>query len=463
MGRASKIVRVGPIALSTVLLTGLLAWTAPQEAAADDAATLSNVTYAKDIAPILNENCSTCHRPEQVAPMSLLNYQQVRPWAKSIKKAVVEGTMPPWHASPDYGEFKGARVLSSEDIGKIVAWVDQGARGGDLSQAPPEPQFDDVTWRIGKPDALFTMTEPFHVSDDVVDRYEHFVIPASHPEDRDIVAMEIRAGAAEVVHHVLVYAIPNSVDNPNIFEDPTTAIQAKFITGWAPGTDPLFYSDDYGKRLPANHDLIFQLHYHKEAGPGTGATDQSTFAVKFADEPVERPATTAWIMDPLIQIPPHDPNYESISQFTFKNDGHILNMVPHMHLRGKDFRFVALYPDGKEEILLDVPRYDFNWQTVYENQEPKFVPKGTVIRAIAHFDNSADNPYNPDPTQTVIFNEATTDEMMIGFMEYAYVDKSVPQTKWGFPENFDYAKMQQQFSDHDHGDRIHGDSDAAGE
>ena len=455
MVRASKILGMG--------LLGLLAWTTPLRAVADDAATLSNVTYAKDIAPILNENCSTCHRPQQVAPMSLLNYRQVRPWAKSIKTSVVEGTMPPWHANPEYGDFKGARVLTKEEIGKIVAWVDQGARGGDLSKAPAEPTFDDETWRIGKPDALFSMVEPFQVADDVVDQYEHFIIPAANPEDRDIAAMEIRAGAKEVVHHVLVYAIPSTVGNANIFEDPTTAIQAKFITGWAPGTDPLVYQGGYGKRIPANHDLIFQLHYHKEAGPGTGAVDQSTLAVKFSEKPVERPATTAWIMDPLIQIPPHEANYESISMFKFANDGHILNMVPHMHLRGKDFKYVATYPDGTEETLLDVPGYDFNWQTVYEYNEPKLVPKGTVVRAIAHFDNSADNPYNPDPTQTVIFNEATTDEMMIGFMEYAYVDQSVPQMKWGFPENFDYGKMQQQFSGNDHDHSLHGKSDSAGE
>jgi hypothetical protein len=271
----------------------------------------------------------------------------------------------------------------------------------------------------------------------------HFLVPANFDEDKDIVEMEIRAGATDIVHHVLVFALPEGMEENSVFDDGGTALRSDFITGWAPGTDPLTYEEGYAKRLKAHHNLLFQLHYHKEPGPGTGGVDQSRLAVNFADEPVKDPTMTAWIMDLELAIPPGDSNYVSTSQFEFKSDGYVLGYTPHMHLRGREATYEATYPDGTKEVLLAVPRYDFNWQTYYTLQEPKFIPKGTMIRSVARYDNSADNPFNPDPTQTVYFSEATTDEMHIGFMEYAYTDKSVIAQKFGFPEGFNMYEFRQ--------------------
>lgn len=410
--------------------------------ALDSGETSAPITYAKDVAPIINAECVSCHRPGQIGPMSLTNYQDVRPWAKSIRNTVVDRSMPPWHADPAYGDFSNERRLTEDQIQTIAAWVDAGSRSGDLSTAP-EPDIDtSVVWAIGQPDQVFTM-EPHEVADEIEDRYEHFLIPAGFEEDKDIVAVEIRAGDPGMVHHVLVFAMPPGMGGASVFEDAGTALSAEFITGWAPGTDPLRYREGYAKRLKAGHNLLFQVHYHKEPGPGTGGIDQSSLAVKFADSPVSDPTKTAWIMDLELEIPPGEANYESVSLFEFKTDGHILGYAPHMHLRGKNYRFEALYPDGKVETLLDVPRYDFNWQTFYTLSTEKFMPAGTKIRATARFDNSADNPANPDPSQTVYFSEKTTDEMHIGFMEYAYVDKMVKAQKFGFPEGFNLFEFQQ--------------------
>lgn len=431
----------GRIIAVMAALTGLATAFSPGAANADDTAG-GRVTYAEDVAPILNNNCVTCHRPGQIAPMSLLSFQDARPWAKSIRTAVSDKTMPPWHADPAYGHFLNARMLTDAQIRTIEEWVDQGAQPGDLSKAP-EPTIDTSTeWAIGTPDQIFEMPK-YEVADDVEDLYMHFLVPADFPEDRDITEMEIHAGNPALVHHVLVFALPASMGAKSIFEDPNTAMRSDFITGWAPGTDPLKYGPGYAKRLKAHNNLLFQLHFHKTPGPGTGGWDQSKLAVKFADKPVENPTMTAWIMNLELLIPPGDPNYVSTSQFEFKSDGYILGYTPHMHLRGKEASYTAYYPDGKQEILLHVPRYDFNWQTFYTLAEPKFVPKGTIVKSVQRYDNSANNPANPDPTQEVHFSEATTDEMHIGFMEYAYVDKNVIAQKYGFPEGFNIYEFRQ--------------------
>lgn len=423
-------------------LAGFAGLLAGVPATADDAPG-GVVTYAEQVAPIINNNCVTCHRPGQIGPMSLLDYKDVRPWAKSIKQVVTGRTMPPWHAdAKHHGQFANERTLSDEQIHTIAAWVDQGAKPGNLAVAP-KPDIDTSTvWSIGVPDQVFEMPE-YAVPDEVEDQYMHFLIPAGFEEDRDIVSMEIRAGAPEVVHHVLVFALPPGMGENSVFEDGGTALRSDFITGWAPGTDPLTYKDGYAKRLKKGHNLLFQVHYHKTPGPGTGAVDKSQLAVKFADELSPNPTMTAWIMDLELKIPPGAENYVSTSQFEFKSDGHILGYTPHMHLRGREATYTAYYPDGTEEVLLHVPSYDFNWQTFYSLKEPKFIPKGTIVKSVARYDNSANNPFNPDPTQTVYFSEATTDEMHIGFMEYAYTDKAVIAQKFGFPEGFNMYEFQQ--------------------
>ncbi|MBI1785721.1 alkyl hydroperoxide reductase [Candidatus Sumerlaeota bacterium] len=398
----------------------------------DDAAK-NPVNYAKDIAPILNQRCVVCHRPGQIGPMSLLSYEEARPWAKSIKKAVSSRTMPPWGADPGYGKFSNDCRLSDHDLEVVSAWVDQGAPAGDLSQAPEKPKFDDDRFIFGKPDQIFQM-EPYKVGDDVDDHYEHVIVQNTNAEDKWISAAEIRPGASKMVHHVLIFLVPKDKTVTSLFEDPTVFLNSTFLTGWGPGTNPVVYPAGYGKVLPATHNILFQIHYHKETGPGTGGTDQSALAFRYADQPIKNPTTTAWVMDPTIRIPAGDGNYQSVSTFKFVDDGRILGLVPHMHLRGKDFKFEAFYPDGSTETLLWVPKFDFNWQIAYTLAEPKAIPKGTVVKATAHWDNSPQNPNNPDPKADVYFGEATTDEMMIGFMEYTYDNRKNSQGKFGLPE-----------------------------
>lgn len=412
--------------LGAVLALGMAV---PAMAADDNApAAATKVTYAKDVAPILNENCAGCHRPGQIAPMSLLTYQEARPWAKAIKKSVTERTMPPWFAAPGHQEYGNDTSLSEAEIMTLARWADQGAPIGDAKDLPPAPTFaDDNAWRIGKPDKVFVM-EPFTVTDDMEDHYEWVTIKNDDPEDKWVKAVEIIPGFKEAVHHNLVFLGPAGAQ-PHEAER-----SMDLFAKWGPGNNPDIYPEGHGKLLKGNSTIMFQLHYHKTPGPGTGGVDQSKMGVIFAEKPVEHPVTTAWILDPRINIPAGASDYTAESVFRFIDSGVIFNLAPHMHLRGKSFKYVAEYPDGTSEVLLDVPRWDFNWQISYYLKEPKHVPRGTKVRAIAVYDNSENNPHNPDPTINVDWGEATTDEMMIGFMDYMYDKRKQFQRTIALPE-----------------------------
>lgn len=413
------------IALAAALALPLMT---PASAFADDA-TVESVTYARDIAPILNNNCVECHRPGQIGPMSLQNFQEVRPWAKSIRTTVQEKSMPPWFASEaDRGKFHEERGLTDEEINLITAWVEQGARMGNPADLPEPPVFAENGWTIGEPDQVFTMTEPFLVKDEIVDYYHHTMIPANFDEDRWLKSIEIKPGNRSVVHHVLVFTMPPGADPTNVESN------MDLLAGYGPGTNADEFAPGYGKKIPAGQNLVFQVHYHKEAGPGTAVTDQSSMGVIYADEKPEHPVTRAWILNPEIDLKPGAKDYELRSTFRFIDDGEILSLTPHMHLRGVAARFVAEYPDGTTETLLDVPNYDFNWQVMYHYKEPKHVPRGTKVRFYAVYDNSADNPYNPDPTKHIRWGDASTDEMMIGYMSYIYDKRKEFQRTVALPE-----------------------------
>ncbi|MBI1784814.1 cytochrome c [Candidatus Sumerlaeota bacterium] len=424
-------------------------------ASADDNAAAQNpVTYTKDIAPILLKNCAQCHRPGQIGPMSLLSYDEVRPWAKAIKKSVAERVMPPWFADPQYVHYKDEMLLTGDQIEAISKWVEQGApKGEGDAEAPPE--FRDNEWRMGKPDQIFEMTAPFTVGDDVEDLYEHFIIPSGLTEDKWVVGTELLPGAHDVVHHILVFIAPPEVDierlKRELSEDSRdkdeelsqkvkeksergSGMGAGLFAKYGPGTNPEVWHDGRGRLMPKGCNILLQLHYHKQAGAGTAKTDRSRLAVKYATGPVEHPITTAWILNPIFQIPAGADNYEATSTFKFIDDGQIYALTPHMHLRGKDFRYEAIYPDGTTETLLSVPKWNFNWQISYILAEPKAIPKGTKIRAVAHWDNSAKNPNNPDPKIEVSWGGPSTDEMMIGFMDYTYNTKVKYQGQYGLPE-----------------------------
>lgn len=409
----------------------LLIWSAAGAAQADDAPTgaAESVTYSKHIAPILNRNCAECHRPDQAGPMSLMNYKEVRPWAKSIRKAVESRAMPPWFASEaDAGKFKEERGLTSDEIALISRWVDDGAPQGDPADMPEPAVFDDSGWAFGTPDHIFKMVEPFHVNDDIVDYYHHTTIPAGFAEDRWVKAVEIKPDSRSTVHHILVFTMPRGSDPTNV------EANMDLLAGYGPGTNADVFEPGFGKKIPAGHDIVFQVHYHKEAGPGTAVDDQSSMGLLFAEGPVEHPVTTAWILNPKIDLAPGNENYELKSTFRFIDSGKILSLTPHMHLRGKSAQFVAEYPDGRKEVLLNVPKYDFNWQVMYHLKKPIEVPRGTKVHFLAQYDNSTNNPYNPDPAAHVSWGDASTDEMMIGYMNYIYDRKKDFQRIIALPE-----------------------------
>ncbi|MDX1382484.1 MAG: hypothetical protein R3190_02515 [Thermoanaerobaculia bacterium] len=382
---------------------------APAFGAAKDTAATSPTYYA-DVLPVLQQNCQVCHREGganlggMVAPMAFTSYQDTRPWARSIAKQVEAELMPPWHASHDFdGVFANERLLSDEDRATLIQWAKAGAPAGDAADAPAPLEWADTGgWSIGTPDLVLDMGTDYFVEDDVEDKYVYFeteITEEQMPKPRWIKAIEFRPGS-EVVHHIIT----------------------RPLGGIAPGNTPTINPEGFATRIKPGTKLTWQMHYHKEPGPGTGVMDRSYVALKFYPEDYE----PQYIVqnEPLtrfdFEIPPGDANYTQTVTTTFERDSIILGYTPHMHLRGKSARYVAKYPDGTEEVLLDVPRYDFNWQTTYEYPEGgKTIPAGTELELTMSWDNSADNPYNPDPSQTVVFGEPTTAEMMFGFVNFA--------------------------------------------
>ena len=371
-------------------------------------------TFSKDVAPIFYKNCTGCHRPGEIAPMSLLTYKEARPWAKSIREKVANREMPPWHADPKHGEWRNDRRISQEAINTILAWVNNGAQEGDPKDLPAMPEYTPG-WRIGKPDETFSVAEQSVPAEGVVP-YQYLSVPTNFKEDRYITSAEIRSSAHTVVHHVIVF-----VQEPGA----TSRLQGKLLVGFAPGEDPAIFRPGFGRKIPAGSNLLFQIHYTPN---GTSAKDVTTVGLIYAKTPVQHAVVTRPVLQTAFEIPPGDSNYEVKSNFTFNESAQLYSFMPHMHLRGKDFEYKAVFPDGTSKILLSVPRYDFSWQTYYVLKDPIAVPKGTRIECVAHFDNSANNKYNPDPTKAVKWGDQTWEEMMIGWMSFVY-DSPPPATK----------------------------------
>ncbi len=380
-------------------------------------------TYTKDAAPILNENCVVCHRPfgtnltGMVAPMAFSTYREVRPWAKAIKTAVVNKDMPPWHASEDsHGVFKNERTLTQAEIDTISAWVDSGAPRGNPEDEPAPPAIlQQQGWSIGEPDLILGFPKPFFVPDSAEDIQPIIVVDVTEemlPEPRWIQAIEFKPGS-EVVHHVVAMALdPN---DPDRFDNRT------LIGRVAPGTDAQRYDEGYGFLLKPNTKIAFGMHYHKEVGPGTGAYDSTQMGIKFQEGEVIHPVDISAISHGDFEVPPYNANWRVGGAHIFDEDFIIVDLMPHTHLRGTAARYTAFYPDGTNEILLDVPRYDYNWQTGYEYKEYKRMPAGTRLQWEINYDNSEAHAAKGgfDPSQAVRFGGPTTDEMDLGFITYA--------------------------------------------
>ena len=364
------------------------------------------VTFTKDVAPILYKSCVECHRPTMFAPMSLLTYDDARPYARSIKQRVVSRIMPPWGADPAHGEFKNDPRLSQAEIDTIAAWVDGGAVKGNDADLPKAPQFADG-WTIGKPDAVFTMEEEYDIPATGVIPYQYLRVPTHLTEDKWIQAIEIRPSANAQVHHVLAYTQP--AGQP-INQD--GALGPTNIGGVTPNKPGITFEPGVARLLRGNSDLIMQMHYTTNGKP---AKDRTRIGVIYAKQPPTKLQAGGMVLQPRFVIPAYDGNAEVKGTTKLERDTVMTSLTPHMHVRGKDMTYIAHYPDGTDEVLLSVPKYDFNWQISYQLKTPKVLPKGTIVEVIAHFDNSAANKFNPDPSKDVRWGDQTFEEMMIGF------------------------------------------------
>ncbi len=379
------------------------------------------VTFHKDVEPILQQNCLECHRSAgtntmgMVAPMAFETYETTRPWAKAIANQVEAGTMPPWHASDEFdGVFANERSISDAEIETLASWAKTGARRGDPADAPSPKTFAESDgWGIGTPDLVVEFESPYLIEDHVEDEYATIMVELTDeqlPEDRWIQAMDFRPGS-EAVHHIVVFT--------GSYRD-SLGFGQGMLGGMGPGTNGSVFPEGYGRRLPKNERLMFNMHYHKERGPGTAVWDSSSIGFKFHDKPVQHEVNWGAVGTMNFQIPAYAENHEVVASETFRRDTMFLSFFPHTHLRGKASKYVAHYPDGKQETLLYVPAYDFNWQTSYIYKEPKLIPAGTKVEVTMWYDNSEERGKitNINPSRTVRWGQPTTDEMMYGWVDY---------------------------------------------
>jgi mono/diheme cytochrome c family protein len=396
--------------------------------AATSAVSAAGVTFTKDVAPIIQKNCMGCHRPGEVAPMSFTSYKEVRPWARSIREQVVSREMPPWFADAKHTEFSNNPRLQQKEIDTIVAWVEGGAKEGDPKDLPPNPKFA-AGWQIGAPDLVLPMTVEYNIPAEGVIPYKYFAVPTNFTEDKYVQFAEIRQGDRAHLHHVIVSVrYPDNGELPAAGEINPAALGSirrssgdrpadsdGRLVGWAPGEAPLELRPGQAKLVKKGSVLIFQIHYTTNGEPGK---DRTSVGLIFSKTPVEKRVITAGAVQSSFAIPPGAPNHEVTSEFTFKEDSHLDSLHPHMHMRGKDFKYTLVYPDGRSKELLSVPRWDFGWQMTYVFKEEVAAPKGSKLVCVAHYDNSIHNKFNPDPTATVRWGDQTWEEMMIGYVDY---------------------------------------------
>lgn len=434
------------------------------------------IAFSRDVAPILYEHCATCHLPDDIAPFSVLDYEDVAPYKDAIRQKVAAREMPPWHADPHYGDFANVARLSQSEIDTIVNWVAQGGKEGDPKDLPELPK--KITGlQIGKPDYVLKMTQPYTVQAHSPDAYVYVTFPTQFKEDKWVQAAEIVPGNKRIVHHVIAHVLPpeaktgtakrlggefpqadtepsslfykegslsrmkmdapviddgaSAANGGSLFKrqtgDDGGAGYSILLASYAPGKGPDVYPEGTAKRIPAGSTVVLQIHYSSFHGAiDTPQKDQTIVGIVFAKSPPLKRAITSTVPNHYFKIPPGEANHRVTAAYTFDRDVELISYMPHMHLRGKDMKYEAVYPGGRRETLLWVPRFQFNWQTVYRLKNPVALPRGTKIIVTAHFDNSAKNRHNPDPTKAVRWGDPTYDEMMIGWIEYTVPVESRP-------------------------------------
>jgi mono/diheme cytochrome c family protein len=465
VGKRGEIMKIAnKIIITLTVIAALSLWSLARSQATGD------LTFNKDIALLFFKNCAECHRPGENAPFSVLTYKDVRPWAKSIREKVLSREMPPWHADPHTGQWANNRRLAQKDIEAIAAWVDQGAKEGDPKDLPPQPEFVDG-WTIGKPDLVLTMPEEFTLAASGPDEYRYFQIDPKFTEDKYVQLAEARPGNRKIVHHIAAIIQPPKDAEPSpqpakeekpreqkgeetilyqdgflrrtkmdapVYDDGCSLPNgghgerrdvtgdegnSPYLTGYAPGMNQMILESGMVKKIPAGSKILLSMHYSKTAG--SVQKDRSSVGLIFAKTPDNKELLTRSVTNNYFLIPPGAERHRTTACWTTKEDIQIVNLMPHMHLRGVAMDFKAIYPDGRTEVLLNVPNYSFSWQTVYYAAKPILIPKGTKIVVTGYFDNSSRNKYNPDPSQTVRFGDPTYDEMMVGVVEYTVDGKSV--------------------------------------
>jgi copper type II ascorbate-dependent monooxygenase-like protein len=385
-------------------------------------------TFTRDVAPILYKNCVGCHRPGEIAPMSLLSYEEARPWAKAMRDEVTDGTMPPWHADAPHGTFANERSLTDAEKETIRKWANGGAPQGDPNDMPARPAFAEG-WSVGKPDAVFEMAEEYKLPADGTIQYEYFYLPTNFTEAKWVKSIEVRPGNREVVHHVLVYyrAAPDlqrtPVFRPNQEKSRTPPDREegvrlspakqglpprRILATYAPGTAPQVAPEGTAFRLEPGGIIELQMHYTTKGAP---ATDRTKVGLIFAKEPPAQELRPGQFINGSFTLPAGAANVSVDADVEFLQDATVWGIFPHTHLRGKKWEYTMVLPDGTSKTILSVPAYDFNWQTYYMFKEPLKVPKGAKIIATAWYDNSAANKANPDPKSDVKWGDQTWEEM----------------------------------------------------
>jgi hypothetical protein len=420
-------------------------------------------TFSKDVAPIFYQNCVVCHREGEIAPMSLLTYKQARPFARSIAAQVTQGTMPPWHADPKYGKFENDRRLTEKDKATILAWVNGGTPEGNPAELPTAPVFPDG-WAIGKVDAVFELPENYPVPAEGTIDYKYFEVPTNFTEDKWIQAFQVKPGDPSAVHHVIVFSRPPKrpapagapqtdgaqrqrqqgpfTFGPNMDEPESVKANAArqstpndrpapkdgmggFVGGFAPGQAIRIFREGTAVRLPAGSTLIFQMHY---TATGKATTDRSKIGLVFAKEPPKQEMITAALVNQNFTLPAGAPDTKVDATMTMNTDVTLWSVMPHTHVRGRRWEVKATYPDGRTEMLVNVPKYDFNWQTEYVFDTPIKLPKGTVFHTSAWYDNSAASKTNPNPKIDVHWGEQTWEEMQFTAFSVTIDPPSKPTT-----------------------------------
>ena len=458
-------------ALTGLTILAAAFFVSPLSSADGLAKSKASVTFNKDVAPILFKNCVECHRPGEAAPMSLLSYKEARPWARSIREKVVSREMPPWHADQRVGQFSNDPSLTQADIDTITAWVNGGAKEGDPRNLPPAPKFVEG-WGIGQPDLILKMPEEFTLEANGPDEYRHFLIDTGFTEDKYVQIAEARPSNRRIVHHIFAFIMPPP---PGVkqWKSPTEAELKKMRAAWdpilysegflrrlkpnvpvyddgcqlpnggngnqldgsgefafgtlltkfAPGANPTIWEPGTIKKIPAYSKLFLEVHYARTTGQVE--KDRSMIGLVFAKQPPRKELLTRMIGNYYFQIPAGAENHRVTACWTAPQDIHLVNALPHMHNRGRAMEIKVFYPDGRSEVLLNVPRYDFSWQTTYNFKQPLAIPKGTRFMVTGYLDNSAKNKNNPNPAQVVRFGDPTYDEMVIGVIEYTRDSQSL--------------------------------------